>query len=147
MAAAGLLAAGVAACGNGKVERANAYVEQVNAAQTEFARVSEDLLARVRPDEPSRANERLLARFVSEVEDLAARLRDIEPPAQVRRQHARLAIAMARFGERVRAAGRDIASSEPGRILDGQAELSDATSGVSREINGSIAAINAALRP
>ena len=141
-----LLAGGAAGCANSEVEEANAYVEQVNGAQARFAEVSENLLQRVRPDEPSRANQALLARFAGEVDDLAERLRQIEPPARVRSLHERLAAAMTRFGTRVRTAGRELASGNAGRILDGQENLAEATAGVSRSINASIADINAALQ-
>jgi hypothetical protein len=53
---------------------------------------------------------------------------------------------MARFGTRVRSAGRELASDDASRILDGQEELSDATASVSRAINRSIADINAELQ-
>lgn len=141
-----VLAGGVSGCANGgKVREANRYVNAVNTAQGSFADTSERLLREISPGSAPRKDRALLRRFYTAVDEFVAQLRAITPPANVRTLHERLTAAMVRFGTSLRGAGADITSGVTSRVLDGQQKLSVATAGVSKAINTTIAAINAAL--
>ena len=146
-----LLAASAAAalggCADGKVKEANDYVNAVNAAQTRFARTSEQLLREVDPaDDRPGHNRAALAKFYGAVDGFVAELRRIEPPARVASQHERLIGAVVAFGGRLRSAGAAITSNDASRVLSGQERLAKATSTVSRQLNASVSAINDALQ-
>lgn len=143
LAALAVLAGG---CADGKVKEANEYVGKVNAAQGRFARTSERLLAEIKPADAPVRNGKALQRFYGAVDGLVAELRRIDPPARVRALHERLIGAMVRFGDDLRAAGKAITSGNASRILSGQERLANATASVARRINGTITAINTALK-
>lgn len=141
-----LIAPLLAGCGGGRVQEANSYVDAINRAQSGFAADSQRLLRGVTPDLAPKRDQAMLRRFYATVDQFVARLRAIEPPAAVRALHRRLIATMQSFAASLRRAGAAIASRDATRILDGQARLARATSDVTREINATLSAINAALR-
>jgi hypothetical protein len=146
LAVAALLAGAIGGCADGKVKEANAYVNAVNAAQGGFAKTSERLLAAITPDSAAKQDRAVLTRFYTAVDRFVEQLRAIAPPARVRALHEKLTAAMVRFGTSLRTAGSDITSGKAGRIAGGQQQLASATASVSKTINATVAAINAALK-
>jgi hypothetical protein len=142
-----LLAAAVAVggCASGRVKEDNAYVSAVNQAQTSFANQSSRLLTQIKPGGAADAARPTLQRFYGVVDAFVARLQAIKPPARVRVLHRHLITAMQSFGRSLRRAGAAIVSGNAVRIVDGQQELGNATESVSRTLNSTVGAINAAL--
>jgi hypothetical protein len=140
-----VVAALLGGCASGKVKEANDYVDAVNKAQTSFAATSERLLTKITPGSSGATDRATLRTFYAAVDSFVARLRRIKPPVRVTALHAKLIAAMQSFGTNLRAAGAAIVSGNATRILDGQQRLAAATSNVSRTINTTVSAINAAL--
>jgi hypothetical protein len=138
-----LLAAG---CGSGETEQGNAYVERVNAAQTDFARTINRLNGRVSPRSTPGEDRSTLRGYTRAIDEVVADLRGIDPPTTVAPLHDRLIADMNAYGTRVRAASSSVqAKRSSGRVLDAQQGLLDATDTVSRQINDTIGAINRRL--
>lgn len=133
-------------CADGKVKEANDYVDAVNAAQTRFAKTSEQLLADVQPGGAAKKNGAALSRFYGAVDSFVAELRRIKPPTRVASLHERLIGAVVTFGGELRRAGSAITSDNASKILAGQERLAKATSTISQRLNSTVSAINDALR-
>jgi hypothetical protein len=136
----------VGGCASGKVREANRYVKAVNQAQLSFAASSDRLVTQISPDSRPAQDRVLVGRFSTAVDTFVARLRAIKPPARVTQLHQRLIVAIVAFGHSLRVAGDNLTSKDAGRILDGQQQLGAATARVGRAINGTVAAINRALK-
>ena len=137
----------LAGCGtDGKVKQANAYVNAVNQAQTEFASKSNALVGQITPDSSRPHDTAVLQQFYAAVDTFVRRLRAIKPPANVRALHTKLTNALVSFGVSLRSAGHDLTSKNAGAILDGQAKLAEATQRVTQTINTTVSQINTALK-
>lgn len=138
-----LLAAG---CANGSTDGANRYVEQVNAAQTDFARTVRKLNGRVTGTSSPRRDRATLRSFTRAVDAVVADLRRIDPPAPVASLHGRLVRDMEAYAGEVKSAASALRSRDAQRLIDSQQRLMKATSTVSGQINAAITAINRKLR-
>jgi hypothetical protein len=135
----------VAGCGDGQAKRDNAYVDRVNAAQTDFARTINRLNGRVSATSTSSEDRATLAGYTQAIDHVVSELRGITPPASVKPLHDRLIAAMSAYGTRVRTASASVRSKSTSRLLDAQQRLLDATDTVSKQINVTIGAINKRL--
>jgi hypothetical protein len=141
-----LVAGVVAGCGGGGgVKEANAYVDEVNRAQTRFAGTIDSLATRITSTSTPADDRITLGRFEAAVDNVVADLRAVHPPEQVRGQHAQLIAALEGYGTEVKKVSEDIASGSASRLLGAQEELAQATATVSQKINMTIAAINRKL--
>jgi outer membrane murein-binding lipoprotein Lpp len=135
----------VAGCGNDQAKRDTAYVDRVNAAQTDFARTINRLNGRVSATSTPSEDRATLRGYTAAIDGVVAKLRRIEPPSSVAPLHVRLIADMSAYGARVRAAAASVRSRSTSRLLDAQQRLLDATDMVSRQINATIGAINRKL--
>jgi hypothetical protein len=144
-----LLAAvlGVTACGGDKAaEERNAYADQVNRAQSDFAQSFKTLSKRItRTTTPSRGR-RTLQGFEDAVDNVVTALRRIDAPADVQPLHRRLIAEIAGYGRAIHRAKIAFATGSPQRILRAQSALVTTTTAISARINRTIAAINRRLQ-
>jgi hypothetical protein len=143
-----LLIAGLAlgACG-GVDERKekNAYVRQVNAAQTEFGSTVTTVSQRITPKSSSAQDRKTLKRFEVAIADVVTKLRTIKVPADVKTEHKQLVTAMTGFGADIKRATDALDGTDTRKIADAQRSIAMATQTVNTRIEAAIAAINSKL--
>lgn len=146
--AALLLTAGLAACGGGddSVKEANAYVQQVNKAQNQFAQTIQRINRQVTSDSTAAEDRETLGEYIAAVDRVVKRLRAIDPPEAVAPQHQKLVRAIDDYGTEVESAATSLKNPTATRLLDAQQTLLDATETVTRQINTTINQINTKLR-
>lgn len=144
LAACALLAAG---CGGGNVEEKNAYVEEVNRVQEEFAATFERLAGQVTSTSTAREDRRTLEGFGRTVDETVDELRQVEPPEDVRGLHEELVDEISGYGEAIATAEAQFtASASLEQLTKAQARLAESTSRTSSAVNQKIGEINARLR-
>lgn len=137
-----------AGCGgdDADVAAGNAYVEQLNAAQREFAASIERIDGRVSERSTPRQDRRTLRSFTQAADEVAAKVASIRPPESVGRLHAGLVEDFETYAEEVRTATGSLTSGDADRVMAAQERLLEATDTVTSEINRAIDDINAKLR-
>ena len=138
---------GLAACGQDKAaEQRNAYADQVNRAQSNFAQSFKSLSKRItRTTTPGRGR-RTLQGFEDAVDNVVTDLRRIDAPSEVQPLHRRLIDEIAGYGRAIHRAKLAFATGSPQRILRAQSALVSSTTQISAKINRTIAAINRRLQ-
>jgi hypothetical protein len=137
----------VAGCGADKAaERRNAYADQVNRAQSDFAQSFKSLSKRItRTTTPGRGR-RTLQGFEDAVDNVVTDLRRIDAPSDLQPLHRRLIGEIAGYGRAIHRAKVAFATGSPQRILRAQSALVNSTTEISARINRTIAAINRRLQ-
>lgn len=145
--AAALLAAALLAtgCGGQDVEESNAYVEQVNLAQSRFAASFERLAREISRTSTPEQDSGTLREIEQALSRTAEQLRRIDPPGRVADQHRQLVAAIAGFGESVGTATEGLGGSAQ-RATETQARLAAETERASKRVSGALGAINRKLR-
>src|SRR5689334_17622142 len=140
-------ALGLSACGADKAaERRNAYADQVNRAQSNFAQSFKSLSKRItRTTTPGRGR-RTLQGFEDAVDNVVVDLRRIDAPSDLQPLHQRLISEISGYGRAIRQAKLAFATGSPQRILRAQSALVTTTTEISARINRTIAAINQRLQ-
>lgn len=123
----------------------NAYVAQVNAAQTEFASTVTTVSQRITPRSSSAQDRKTLEGFESAIDDVVAKLRDIKVPGDVEAEHKQLVDAMTGFGADIKTATVALRNPDTRSIADAQRGIATATQTVNSRIDAAIAAINSKL--
>ena len=138
---------GLAACGQDKAaQERNAYADQVNRAQSDFAQSFKSLSRRItRTTTPGRGR-RTLQGFEDAVDNVVTDLRRIEAPSDVQPLHRRLIDEIAGYGRAIHRAKLAFETGSPQRILRAQSALVSRTTAISARINSTIAAINRRLQ-
>jgi hypothetical protein len=138
---------GLAACGEDKAaEQRNAYADQVNRAQSDFAQSFKSLSRRItKTTTPSRGR-RTLQGFEDAVDNVVTDLRRIDAPTDLQPLHRRLIDEIAGYGRAIHRAKVAFATGSPQRILRAQSALVNSTTAISARINRTIAAINQRLQ-
>jgi hypothetical protein len=134
-----------AGCSNEADER-NAYVAEVNRAQTDFASTFDRLGAQITATSSPQQDRRTLRGFSDAVDRAVTRLRRVDPPEDVRVLHRRLIAAIDAYGREIDKARVAFRSTSTARIIEAQTELISAITTVSRRINGTISQINRTLK-
>ena len=137
----------LAGCGEDKRAQArNAYADEVNRAQSDFAQSFKSLSKRItRTTTPGRGR-RTLQGFEDAVDNVVTALRRIDAPADVQPLHRRLIAEIAGYGRAIHRAKLAFATGSPQRILRAQSALVNSTTAISERINRTIAAINRQLQ-
>lgn len=140
------LAVGLGACGGADARKEkNAYVQAVNAAQTEFASEVTIVSQRITPKSSSAQDRATLKAFETAIEDVVAKLRRIDVPGDVTAEHKQLVGAMSGFGADIKKATDALQNPDSGKIADAQRSIGIATQTVNQRIDAAIAAINSKL--
>ena len=137
---------GLQACGDDDTEQRNAYAEQLNRAQGDFARSFRDLSGEITSTTTPGQGRKTLQGFEEAVDDVVADLRRIQAPEGLGSLHNRLITEIADYGEEIRTAKEAYETRSPRKILEAQNALVDATTAISGRINRTIAAINKGLQ-
>ena len=140
-------AVGLTACGADKAaEERNAYADQVNRAQNDFAQSFKSLSKRItRTTTPGRGR-KTLEGFETAVDNVVLDLRRIDAPSDLQPLHRRLIGEIAGYGRAIHRAKLAFATGSPQRILRAQSALVSSTTEISARINRTIAAINRRLQ-
>jgi hypothetical protein len=138
---------GLAACGQDKAaQQRNAYADQVNRAQSDFAQSFKSLSRRITKTTTPGRGRRTLQGFEDAVDNVVTDLRRIDAPSEVQPLHRRLIDEIAGYGRAIHRAKVAFATGSPQRILRAQSTLVNSTTAISARINRTIAAINQRLQ-
>jgi hypothetical protein len=138
---------GLAACGQDKAaEQRNAYADQVNRAQSDFAQSFKSLSRRITKTTTPGRGRRTLQGFEDAVDNVVTDLRRIDAPSDLQPLHRRLIDEIAGYGQAIHRAKVAFATGSPQRILRAQSALVNSTTAISARINRTIAAINQRLQ-
>jgi hypothetical protein len=137
----------MAACGGGADERKakNDYVNQVNAAQSDFAATVAAVSKRITKKSSSSQDRKTLEQFQSAIENVVKDLRAIKVPSAVRSEHGQLVAAMRGFGAQIKQATLALRNPDARTIAAAQRTIQAATQTVNLRIDAAIAAINSKL--
>ncbi len=127
-------------------EEKNAYVREVNAAQTEFASRVTAVSQQITPQSSPARDRRTLQRFETAIESVVRQLRAIEVPQDVEAEHKQLVEAMTDFGTEINKATSALRDPDTRSIAEAQRAVMAATQTVNGQIDAAIAAINSKLR-
>lgn len=137
---AGLALAFAAGCGGGDGGgAADAYVDEVNAAQRAFA-------ADVERIDATGDEEAALAAYSAAAEEAAQAMRAIEPPEDVAALHADLVSGFDRFARETARVEQELTSGDLDRVLAAQQRMLEATEAQQRLIRRTVAEINDELQ-
>ena len=137
----------VAGCGGDDVEKNNAYVDQVNLAQTQFASSFDAPLARDHEPRARPAQDRKTLRGIeAAIDATVADLRAIKPPDKVKALHGELVDAIAGYGDAIGAAESEPVAARRREATRAEAQLAADTARTSTQVTAAIAAINQKLR-
>lgn len=140
-----VLLAAVLLAGCGGADESNAYVDDVNAAQMDFAQTVDRLSSSITPESSASEDRRTLNRFEGAIGEVVADLREIDAPEVVEPEHQQLIAAMSGFGTDIDAAVDALRGGSRSAIRRAQRTLADATARVDRRINMAISGINTKL--
>jgi hypothetical protein len=138
---------GVTACGTDEAAKErNTYADQVNRAQSNFARSFKSLSERITSTTTPGRGRKTLQGFEDAVDDVVVDLRRIDAPADLQPLHKELIDEIAGYGEAIHKAKEEFATGSPQRSERAQSDLVSATTSISARINRTIAAINRRLQ-
>lgn len=135
-------------CGGGDEDRKakNAYVREVNAAQSAFALTVDTVAERIaRKRSSSSQSRKTLEQFQSAIEDVVKDLRAIEVPGSVQSEHDQLVSVMSGFGAQIKKANAALRNPTSRNIGEARNTIATATQTVNVRIDSAIAAINSEL--
>jgi hypothetical protein len=134
------------ACGGNSndVDEKNAYVRELNAAQSEFARSADDISKQRVPDEVP-AKIRLVHRFAGAIDEVVRKLRDIKVPRAVRPEHQQLIDVMSGFRADVGKLTQTYRSGDRDKVDAAVSAFNAARGQVGARVDAAIAAINSKL--
>ena len=137
----------LSACGDETNSRdaKNAYVRQVNAAQTEFASTVSSVSQRITPKSSAGQDRKTLQSFETAIEDVVAKLEKINVPSDVAAEHKQLVAAMTDFGTEIKKATDALRKPDTRSIAEAQRTVASASQTVNGQIDAAIAAINSKL--
>jgi hypothetical protein len=134
------------ACGGDDDRKAkNAYVSEVNAAQSQFASTVTTVSERITPKSSSSQDRKTLAQFQAAIAEVVTNLRDIDVPEDVKSEHGQLVEAMSGFGGEIEKATKALRNPDTRTIAEAQKAIQAATQTVNVRIDAAIAAINSKL--
>jgi hypothetical protein len=138
---------GVTACGTDEAAKErNTYADQVNRAQSNFARSFKSLSERITSTTTPGRGRKTLQGFEDAVDAVVIDLRRIDAPGDLQPLHRRLIDEISGYGRAIHRAKLAFATGSPQRILRAQSALVTSTTAISERINRTIAAINTKLQ-
>jgi len=133
-------------CGGGDTKASNAYVDQVNKVQSEFAATFERLSGQITATSTIAQDRATLESFKRAIEATVTDLRAIRPPDKVKDLHAQLATTIASYGTAIAAAEKGLTHADAATRAKASAKLSQETSTTSADFSRVIDEINRKLR-
>ena len=140
-------AVALGACGDeaNSREAKNAYVREVNAAQTGFASNVTSVSQKITPKSSATQDRSTLERFETAIADVVKQLQGISVPKDVETEHKQLIAAMTDFGGEIKKATDALKNPDTRSIAEAQRAITTATQTVNGQIDAAIAAINSKL--
>src|SRR3954465_10163601 len=136
-------AVGLSACGEDKAaEQRNAYADQVNRAQNDFAQSFKSLSRRITATTTPGRGRKTLEGFEDAVDAVVVDLRHIDTPTDLQPLHRRLIDEIAGYGRAIHRAKLAFATGSPQRILRAQSALVTSTTAIRQGIKKKNAAVN-----
>ena len=135
----------LAGCGGGDTKTNNAYVDQVNKVQSEFAATFERLSGQITATSTAAQDRATLESFKKAIDGTVADLRAITPPGKVKDLHAQLAATIARYGSAIAAAEKGLTHADAATRAKAASRLSQETSTTSADFSRVIDEINRKL--
>lgn len=142
---AALLTVALAACGGDDTEAKNAYVDEVNTAQTSFASTFEQLSTRITSTSTPEEDRATLRRFRAAIDRTTARLEGVTPPDSVKELHQQFIAEIDSYGDAIRTF-QGALDGDAEELAKAQAALAKQTSQTGEDINRTIERINQRLR-
>jgi hypothetical protein len=142
-----LAALALGACGGSgsdDVDKKNAYVRELNAAQSEFRSSAEEMSKQRIPVEDS-GKIRLVQRLEGVVDEVVKAMQGIEVPGDVRAEHRQLIDAMTGFRTDVQKLTQTYRGGDSRKVPAALAAFRAAQAQVDTRVNATIAAINSKL--
>jgi hypothetical protein len=139
-----VLALLLAGCGNDNKAK-NAYVSDVNDAQTSFVTTFQRIRAQLTTTSTVAEDRATLTDFSKATDQVVRSLQAIKPPKEVVKQHASLIAAVRSYKTAIDKARARVASSKTAERQAARTDLSTAVDDVSRRIAAAIRAINERL--
>jgi hypothetical protein len=141
-----LALAGATGCGGSNSDE-NAYVDQLNKVQNDFA----SSVAKALSSEPSRLDAKAHAiqsfdSLETAIDKLIVDLKAVDPPAKVESLHNELLSEMQQFQVQVKKAAASLSSSDPEAILAAQAQFATEAGQLGTKIRKTISGINDKLK-
>jgi hypothetical protein len=130
--------------GSDAVDEKNAYVRELNAAQSEFRTSAEEMSKQRIPVEDS-GKIRLVQRLEGVVDDVVKAMQGIDVPGDVRAEHQQLIDTMAGFRTDVQKLTRTYRGGDSRKVPAALAAFKAAQVQVDTRVNATIAAINSKL--
>jgi len=144
LACVALVGAVLAGCGSDSGSK-NDYVDRMNQVQSRFATTFESLAGQITATSTPDADRRTLEAARQSLDQTVAQLRKVHPPQQVAKLHDQLASEVEAYGNALTAAADALGSSDADVRAKATANLSEATSRTSADVNQTITAINRKL--
>ena len=132
-------------CGS-DTKAANAYVDAVNRAQSDFATRFDQLSGQITSTSTAAQDRQTLDGFRQAIDKVVADFRAVKAPDKVKRLHGRLISEISAYGREIDKAKRAFSDDDPQAIVKAQADLVSAVTRVQAQINATIADINKKLR-
>lgn len=139
------LALAASGCGS-DTKAANAYVDAVNQAQSEFATKFDQLSGQITSTSTAKQDRQTLDGFRQAIDKAVADFRAVKAPSKVKPLHAKLIAEISAYGDQIDKAKGAFSDNDPQAIVKAQADLVNAVTKVQAQINQTIADINKKLR-
>ena len=144
LAVALALAVAVGACG-GDTKTKNAYVEDVNRAQSDFVAVVDDSGTRIQGNASDEETATQLDMIRAAAAKVVVELRAIEPPDNVKTLHASLVKEAQGLVAAFKKAADAYRSKDPSQILSAKVDLTNDIDRVNKQLNATITQLNEKL--
>jgi hypothetical protein len=144
LAVALALAVAVGACGD-DTKKANAYVEKVNEAQSNFVAVVDDSQTRIQGNASNAETATQLDMIRAAAAKVVVQLRSIKPPENVTTLHATLVKEAQGLVAAFQKAADAYRSQDPGQILTAKVDLGKDIDRVNGQLNATIQQLNSRL--
>ena len=144
LAVALALAVAVGACGDDTKSK-NAYVEKVNAAQSDFVAVVDDSGTRIQGNASDAETATQLDMIRAAAAKVVAELHAIKPPDNVKSLHASLVKEAQGLVAAFKKAADAYRSRDPAKILSAKVDLTNDIDRVNKQLNATIQQLNTKL--
>jgi hypothetical protein len=141
-----LAAVALGACGGGSndVEKKNAYVRELNAAQSDFRSSANEISSQPIPGEDA-GKVRFVQRLAGAIDQVVATMRGITVPGDVRAEHQQLIDAMTGFRADVQKLTQTFRGGDARELPAALAAFKAAEAKADSRVDATIAAINSKL--
>jgi hypothetical protein len=135
------VALAVGGCG-GDTKTKNAYVQQVNQAQSDFVAIVDDSESKIQNNATDKQTAIQLGMIRAAAAKVVVKLRAIKPPSNVKTLHATLVKEAQGLVAAFQKAADAYGSSDPAKILQAKVDLGNDINRVNGQLNATITQLN-----